>query len=121
MVLPVPVGICAGMSRYQACNNLLYVGDYTAVPGRACALAFIGDNPAHLQETMSFGVQSMFELAHILVLLGIYVVIWEVYGEPFQDKFHSALLCLVTSSLYSLCTICSKLRRAVAPVHMESH
>ena len=68
-----------------------------------------GDNPAHLQETMSFGVQSMFELAHILVLLRINVIIWEVYGEPFQDKFHFARLCITTSSVPWYPT-CSQLR-----------
>lgn len=58
---------------------------------------------------MSFGVQSMFELAHILVLLRINVVIWEVYGEPFQDEFHSAQLCITTSSVLWYPT-CSQLR-----------
>ena len=57
---------------------------------------------------MPFGVQSMFELAHILVLLRINVIIWEVYGEPFQDKFHFARLCITTSSVpwYPTCSHC---------------
>lgn len=50
--------------------------------------------PAHLQEAMSFGVQSMLELSHVLVLFGIDIVIGKVNSQSLQVELHVALLLL---------------------------
>lgn len=42
----------------------------------------------YLQETMAFGVQGSLALKHVLILLRIYVLIWEKHRQAFQAKLH---------------------------------
>lgn len=45
----------------------------------------------YLQETMAFSIQGPLALKHILVLLWVYVLIWEEYWQAFQAELHSSV------------------------------
>lgn len=47
---------------------------------------------AYFQETMAFGVQSTLALKHVLILLWVYVLIWEEHRQAFQAKLHCRFL-----------------------------
>lgn len=42
----------------------------------------------YLQETMAFGIQGSLALKHILILLGVYILIWEEHRQTFQAELH---------------------------------
>lgn len=43
---------------------------------------------AYLQEAMAFGVQGSLALKHVLILLWVYILIWEEHRQAFQAKLH---------------------------------
>ena len=45
----------------------------------------------YLQESMAFGVQRTLAFKHILILLWVYVLIWEEYRQTLQAELHCNL------------------------------
>ena len=73
--------VCSPFSR-ENCLKL-----YELMPSGILADG-AGGQKTYLQETMAFGVQGSLALKHVLILLWVYVLIWEEHRQAFQAKLH---------------------------------